>query len=148
MLHFVSNLAGAHIVCTYEEFVEQTLSIAKDGATVIFDSVAGEITSESLKCLAPFGTLVQFGNSSGRPGNFSNADVHNSCRSVKGFSLGTTRKLRPEMIRPYAEKMIEQFACGALHLQVDQIFELKDVVNAHETFEKRQHNGKILLKLS
>ena len=52
------------------------------------------------------------------------------------------------MIRPYAEKMIEQFACGALHLQVDQIFEFKDVVNAHETFEKRLHNGKILLKLT
>ena len=107
---------GAHIVCTYEEFVEQTLSIAKDGATVIFDSVAGEITSESLNCLAPFGTLVQFGNSSGRPGNFSNADVHNSCRSVKGFSLGTTRKLKPELIRPYAEKIIEQFASSTLQI--------------------------------
>ena len=139
---------GAHIVCTYEEFVEQTVTIAKDGATIIFDSVAGDVTEKSLQCLAPFGTLVQFGNSSGRPGNFSNADVHNSCRSVKGFSLGTTRKLKPAMIRPYAEKIIAQFANGTLHLQVDQIFELEDVVLAHETFEKRQHNGKILLKLT
>ena len=139
---------GAHIVCTYEEFVEQTVNIAKDGATIIFDSIAGDVTEKSLQCLAPFGTLVQFGNSSGRPGNFSNADVHNSCRSVKGFSLGTTRKLKPEMIRPYAEKIIAQFASGALHLQVDQTFELKDVVLAHETFEKRQHNGKILLKIT
>ena len=145
--NYVKQL-GAHIVCTYEEFVKQTLSIVKAGATVIFDSVAGEITSESLKCLAPFGTLVQFGNSSGLPGNFSNADVHNSCRSVKGFSLGTTRKLRPEMIRLYAERIIDLFTSGALHLQVDQIFELKDVKKAHETFEKRQHTGKILLKLT
>lgn len=139
---------GAHLVCTYEEFVSQTLSIAKDGATIIFDSVAGDITEKSLQCLAPFGTLVQFGNSSGRPSHFSNADVHASCRSVKGFSLGTTRQLKPEIIRLYAEKMISRFANGSLHLQVDQIFELEDVVAAHETFEKRQHNGKILLKLN
>lgn len=139
---------GADIVCTYN-FVETTLSSTNQiGATIIFDSVAGAITENSLQCLAPFGTLVQFGNSSGNKGTFSTSDVHSSCRSIKGFSLGTTRKMKPEWIRPYAEKMIEQFANKTYQLHIDQIFNLEDVISAHKYFEKRQHRGKILLKLN
>lgn len=57
---------GADIVCTYESYTEQVLeNTDQKGANVIFDSVAGEVTSKSLDCLAYYGTLVQFGNSSG-----------------------------------------------------------------------------------
>ncbi|MGE7673128.1 quinone oxidoreductase family protein [Lysinibacillus sp. NPDC094403] len=98
---------GAHIVCKYEQFVETTLQETNNlGATIVFDSVAGAITADSLKCLSHFGTLVQFGNSSGSKGHFSTVDVHSSCRSINGFSLGTTRKMKPEFIRPFAEEMI------------------------------------------
>ena len=144
---YVKSL-GAHIVCTYDKFVETTLQETNGGANVIFDSVAGNVTADSLKCLAYFGTLVQFGNSSGQKGTFSTADVHNSCRSVKGFSLGTTRKMKPALIRPYAEQMIALFANKDLTLNIDAIFELENVVEAHHYFERRSHNGKILLKLN
>ncbi|MER1956961.1 MAG: zinc-binding alcohol dehydrogenase family protein [Solibacillus sp.] len=147
-LDYVKEL-GADVVCTYEDFVDTTLEATNQkGATIIFDSVAGNITADILRCLAPFGTLVQFGNSSGKKGTFSTSDVHSSCRSVKGFSLGTTRKLKPEIIRPFAEKMIDQFASQSLHLNIDRIFPLENVTQAHQYFEQRQHNGKILLKLN
>ena len=103
---------------------------------------------DSLKCLSHFGTLVQFGNSSGSKGHFTTADVHSSCRSVKGFSLGTTRKMKPDFIRPFAEQMIQRFAKQEITLNIDRIFDLDDIVDAHKYFESRNHNGKILLKLN
>ncbi len=140
---------GADSVCTYESFPEMVLQHTNNkGATVIFDSVAGEITAQSINCLAQYGTLVQFGNSSGKIGSFLTSDVHSSCRSVKGFSLGTTRKANPEMIRPYAEKMIEQFAQGNFQLEIDQIFSLEDAKLAHKYVESRLHKGKVLIDLS
>lgn len=140
---------GAHVVCTYEQFVDDTLAHTNGlGATIVFDCVAGDVTTRSLSCLAPFGTLVQFGNSSGQPSTFSTNDVHASCRSVKGFSLGTTRQMRPAFIRPYAEKMIEAFANETLTLPIDRIFPLTQVVEAHTYFERRQHVGKVLLDLA
>ena len=126
-IDYVKEL-GADVVCTYEDFVDTTLEATNQkGATIIFDSVAGNITADILRCLAPFGTLVQFGNSSGKKGTFSTSDVHSSCRSVKGFSLGTSQ---------------------SLHLNIDRIFPLENVTQAHQYFEQRQHNGKILLKLN
>lgn len=90
---------GAHIVCRYEEFDQVVLANTEDkGAQVIFDSVAGDVTTKSLQCLADYGTLVQFGNSSGKAGQLSTADVHSSCRTISGFSLGTTRKSNPDRL--------------------------------------------------
>lgn len=93
------------MVCTYETFKEEVLSkrIMKV-RMLFFDSVAGDITSESLECLALYGTLVQFGNSGDKVGTFKTSDVHSSYRNIKGFSLGITRKYHPERLAPIAKK--------------------------------------------
>ena len=144
---YVKRLGATH-ACTYDTFTDVTNELTNHlGANIIFDSVAGDVSADSLKCLAPFGTLVQFGNSSGKKAIFTNTDVHSSCRTIKGFSLGTTRQIKPEMIRPYAEQMIAAIANGTYSLNISAIYPLDDVVQAHENFEKRVHNGKILLAL-
>lgn len=139
---------GADIVCDYEHFIETVLEETDGkGATVIFDSVAGEITQRSLACLANYGTLVQFGNSSGKKGEISTADVHSSCRNIKGFSLGTTRKENPKRLAPAAETVFDYLLAGKVHIPIADIYELKDVQQAHQLMESRTHQGKILLKL-
>ncbi|WP_404443175.1 zinc-binding dehydrogenase [Sutcliffiella horikoshii] len=144
---YVKNL-GADVVCTYETFVEEVLKLTSNlGANVIFDSVAGEVTSKSLECLALYGTLVQFGNSSGKPGSFKTSDVHSSCRNIKGFSLGTTRKHDPERLADVAEKVLEFFASEKITLPIAQVFDLKDAAQAHKLIESRNYEGKILIKM-
>ncbi|MFD3450194.1 zinc-binding alcohol dehydrogenase family protein [Microbacteriaceae bacterium 4G12] len=144
---YVRNL-GADIVCTYETFTEEVLKQTNHlGANVIFDSVAGEVTSRSLECLALYGTLVQFGNSSGKAGTFKTSDVHSSCRNIKGFSLGTTRKHNPGRLAPVAEKVLELFASNKVTLPVAQVFHLRDAVQAHKLIESRNYEGKVLLKI-
>lgn len=144
---FIKDL-GAHNVYTYDDFAEKTLEItASNGANAIFDSVAGEVTERSMTCLAHYGTLVQFGNSSGRPGRFSTADVHNSCRNVKGFSLGTTRKLKPKYLQPVVDELLSMMTNGQIIIPIDTIYTLDEVAAAHQRIESRQHQGKILIKL-
>lgn len=145
--NYVKKL-GADVVCTYETFKEEVLKRTNnEGANVIFDSVAGDITSESLECLALYGTLVQFGNSSGKVGTFKTSDVHSSCRNIKGFSLGTTRKYHPERLAPIAKKVIELFDSKQLNLPIAKIFKLSDAAEAHQLIESRNYEGKVLLKV-
>ncbi|MCM3409656.1 quinone oxidoreductase family protein [Metabacillus litoralis] len=144
--NYVKKL-GASIVCTYETFVEEVFKITNNqGAKIIFDSVAGDVTSKSLDCLALYGTLVQFGNSSGKTGLIKTSDVHSSCRNIKGFSLGTTRKHNPLRLAPVAEKVIELFNSKQLSLPIAEIFHLKDAAAAHKLIESRNYEGKVLLK--
>ena len=144
---YVTRL-GADVVCQYDHFVETVLAETEGkGATVIFDSVAGDITQRSLACLANYGTLVQFGNSSGKAGQISTADVHSSCRNIKGFSLGTTRKEDPKRLAPAVGKVFDYLRDGKVHIPIAEIFDLKDVQLAHQLMESRAHQGKILLKL-
>lgn len=145
--NYVKGL-GAHSVFTYKTFAREVLEITNNkGANVIFDSVAGDITSKSLECLGLYGTLVQFGNSSGEAGTFKTSDVHSSCRNVKGFSLGTTRKHAPERLAPVAEKVIHLFATNEISLQVAKIFPLSEAADAHKLIESRDYEGKILIKV-
>ncbi|MYL32868.1 zinc-binding dehydrogenase [Pontibacillus yanchengensis] len=144
---YVKSL-GADVVCTYDTFIEEVLNHSNDlGANVIFDSVAGEITSKSLDCLALYGTLVQFGNSSGKAGIIKTSDVHSSCRNIKGFSLGTTRRYRPEFIAPIAEEVINLFASKKVYLPIEKVFDLRDAASAHKLMESRNYEGKVLLKI-
>lgn len=139
---------GADVVCTYDTFTEVVLEETNQvGANVIFDSVAGEVTTKSFDCLAYYGTLVQFGNSSGKAGTVKTSDLHSSCRNIKGFSLNTTRDLHPELLAPIGEKVIEFFAAGKLNVPIAQVFHLSEVVLAHQLIESRKHKGKVLLKI-
>lgn len=139
---------GADVVTTYDTFVETVLNLTDgEGANVIYDSVAGDVTNQSMECLALYGTLVQFGNSSGKAGHFKTSDVHSSCRNVKGFSLGTTRKHQPEHLAPVAEKVCKLFEDGLVKLPISQVFDLSDAAKAHDLMESRHYQGKILLKV-
>ncbi|RKL66240.1 quinone oxidoreductase [Salipaludibacillus neizhouensis] len=146
-VNYVKKL-GADVVCTYDTFTEEVLTQTDNkGANIIFDSVAGDVTSMSLHCLALYGTLVQFGNSSGKAGTFKTSDVHSSCRNIKGFSLGTTRKHNPVRLAPVAEKVIELFESKQITIPIAQVFNLSNVAEAHKLIESRNYEGKVLLKV-
>ncbi|MCM2677555.1 quinone oxidoreductase family protein [Alkalicoccobacillus plakortidis] len=137
---------GADEVYSYQDFSQQILNETNGkGVDLILDSVGGEVTSRSLECLAPYGRLVHFGQSSGEQANVSKDDVHSSCRSFLGYSLGTTRKLRPNQLQDISHKVIQLLHLGLINVHVGHEFLLEDVAEAHRLMEKRQHTGKIIL---
>lgn len=139
---------GANHVLTYDQFSTQVHELTEGhGVDIVFDSIAGAITEESLNCLAPYGTLVQFGNSGGRAGNIKTSDLHSSCRTIKGFSLGTTRASKPEMLQQVAQAIFSLIKEDGFQVPIAKIFALEEMKKAHELMESRQHQGKILIKI-
>jgi NADPH2:quinone reductase len=142
--------SGADYVICYasEDFSSKVNELTNGtGADVILDSIAGEITNQSLKCLAPYGRLVHFGNSSGEVGEFKTIDLHASCRSVLGFSLGTTRSKRPHLMGGIAQKVLPLIADGSLKINVGKTFKLEEAAEAHQWVESRKSTGKVLLQI-
>ncbi|GAB7386854.1 quinone oxidoreductase [Bacillaceae bacterium] len=144
----VAQEAGADHVINYEkeDFVSRVRALTDGrGADVILDSLAGEVAEKSLECLATYGRLVNFGIASGVPGRILTTDLHASCRSVLGFSLGTTRKQRPHLLAEAAEKVLSYLAEGRLRMFIGQRFALAEAAAAHRLVENRLSTGKVLL---
>jgi NADPH:quinone reductase len=140
---------GADHVITYNKFPHAVNELtAGAGADLVFDSLAGKITEDSLACLAPYGRLVNYGNASGAPGSITTLDVHSSCRSLLGFSLGTTRQKRPELLESISNKVINLIEKEAVTFPIIKEFKLEDAAKAHQLMESRTHTGKIILHIT
>lgn len=140
--------AGAdHVICTEsEDFVDAVKELTNgEGANVILDSISGTVSERSIDCLAWYGRLVHFGNASGEVGRIRTLDLHASCRSVLGFSFGTTRSKRPHLLRDTAERVLAYLADGRLQIKIGRRFPLEEAANAHKWVESRQSTGKVLL---
>ncbi|MGM9985862.1 MAG: zinc-binding alcohol dehydrogenase family protein [Bacillaceae bacterium] len=146
----VAKEAGADHVIVYKnmDFATKVKELTNgEGVDIVFDSVSGKVAEQSLTCLAPYGRLVHFGNSSGEAGTFQTNQLHASCRSVLGFSLGTTRKLRPHVLQPVAKEVFRYLESGELKIKIGHEFSLRKAKEAHELMESRLSTGKILLNI-
>lgn len=140
---------GADHVCTYDYFEDNVNEWTdQKGVNVIFDSHAGEITERSLNVLAKFGRLIHFGNSSGKVGTVKTKDLHSSCRSIIGFSLGTTRKENPQSLKKVAEEVFKIMSDNQLNIRVGAQFPLREIDKAHELLSSRKSLGKIVINVS
>ncbi len=144
--------AGAdHVICyESEDFAEKVNELTDgNGADVILDSISGWVTKKSIDCLAYYGRLVNFGIANGDvPGIVKSTDLHSSCRSILGFSLGTTRKKRPHLLRDMSQKVLPYLADGRLQMKISAQYSLEEAALAHELVESRQSTGKVLLYMN
>lgn len=146
----VAKEAGADVVLNYQtdDFVSKVNELTEgNGVDIVLDSVAGEVGERSLNCLAMYGRLVNFGNASGRHAQIHTTDIYPTCRSVLGFSLGTTRKNRPELLRQPAEKVLNYLAAGKLDMKIGHRFQLNEAAEAHRLIESRESVGKVVLEV-
>ncbi|MEK5428889.1 quinone oxidoreductase family protein [Cytobacillus sp. FSL R7-0680] len=141
--------AGADLAITYEDFSSKVNEYTDgDGVNLILDSVSGSVFEESFACLALYGKIVHFGNTSNQTGRIPTTALHSSCRSVLGFSFGTTRKKRPDTIKPVADEVFKLLVNGDVQVKVGAEYSLYEVKKAHEMIENRENNGKIVLTVS
>lgn len=142
---FVRNL-GADEVLGYEGFAEKVLGLTQQqGADLILDSVAGEVFSRGMQCLAPFGRMVVYGHASGQAGTFETRPLHRQTKAVIGYSSGHYRRSRPELLRPTVEAVFELLKAGKIRLEIGARFKMEEAPKAHALMEHRQSMGKILL---
>jgi NADPH2:quinone reductase len=134
------------IVYTREDFVARVKEItAGRGVAVVYDSVGKDTFAGSLDCLRPLGTLVSYGNASGKVPPF---DL--SLLMTKG-SLFLTRPTlvnytatRQDLEAGSAE-LFDVVRRGIVRIAVKQTYALKDAAAAHRDLEARKTAGSTLL---
>ena len=112
---------------------------------VVYDSVGKDTFEGSLDCLAPRGTLVLFGQSSGKVDPVDPQVLHQ-----KG-SLYLTRPTivhytasREELIERSTD-VLEWIRAGELAVKVFREIPLAEAAQAHTLLEGRKTSGKVLL---
>lgn len=143
----VRELGAHHVVNSRSpQYVQEVLQLTEgQGVDVILNSIAGTVLESDIGCLARFGRLAIFGHASGEAGSVRSTDLHSSCRSILGYSMGTNKKYRPETYpKPMAE-LIQWVKEGVIQPVVSQKLPLTEAAQAHELIENRMNQGKIIL---
>lgn len=136
----------AHVIdYRAEDFVPRVHALTRgDGVPVVYDSVGRDTWKGSLACLAPHGTFVCFGQSSGTIEGFSIADLARgsfyACRPTLFHYIAT-----PAALRARAADLFAAVASGAIRPDVRQRYPLTAVADAHRDLEARRTTGATVL---
>ena len=143
-------LARAHgyaEVCDYQadDFVAFVKGLTDGkGVAAVYDSVGATTVMGSLDCLATFGTLVCFGQSSGAPDQLR----------VSHLARGSLRLTRPSLfhhmgsrswLEAAAADLFQMIRSGAIKVRIDLTLPLTEAAAAHEALTSRKTTGCIVL---
>ena len=146
-----ARLARAHgcdhaIVYTEQNFTDRARRITKgEGLPVVYDSIGKDTFEGSLDCLRPRGVMVSFGNASGPVPPFETGML-----AAKG-SLFLTRPSLPHYtasrkdLVTTANDLFRVVKNGAVRIEVNQTYALKDAARAHRDLEGRKTTGSTVL---
>lgn len=119
---------------------------ARAGASVIFDSVGGDLARDAVGLLAPGGRHLVYGWSAGDPLRL--ADDELAARGITSHTVvgPALQKFTgtPEGMRALESEALEAAASGRLRPAV-QTFPLADAAGAHRALESRATMGKVVL---
>lgn len=139
---------GASEVINYEreDFVARVRDLTDGrGVDVVMDSIGAATFERSLDSLRPFGTMISFGNASGKVPPFDLGIL-----GAKG-SLHLTRPTLFTHIADHATcqamaaELFEMVESGKVAIRIGQEFALEDVAEAHRQMEARSTTGSSVL---
>lgn len=138
---------GADVTINYtetdfEEVVNQ--ETGGDGVQLVAECVGGEVLEKSVRLVAPYGTLVSYGNASQSAATLPGSDITSNNRTVVGFSMGRSPRGSLDHKTAMAE-MFPMIADGKAKLVVDQVLPMAEVGKAHQHLANRGARGKVIL---
>ena len=136
--------AGADETIPYENFAAKVREITEGrGVDVVYDSVGKDTFDGSLDSLRPRGTLVSFGQSSGKVPPFDITTLN-----AKG-SLYLTRPGLPYYTHTREELLLRanDILNGTIEFKIGRRYPLAEAAEAHRALEGRQTTGKVILTI-
>lgn len=137
---------AAHVVVGHQSLPSEVKRITGGAMVpVVYDSVGKDTFGVSLDCLAPLGTMITYGNSSGPV-----PPVDVGLLGAKGSlfltrpSLATYTARRTDL-ESAASELFEVVRTGAVQVRVNQVFPLRDAAAAHIALESRKTTGSTVL---
>lgn len=138
--------AAVGIDYTREDLVERVREATGGrGVDVVLDTVGGAVFEQSLRVLAPLGTLVAIGFAGGDWPEVSPSFLVARNIGVVGFYLGRLLRLEPELTRAAARELAELWRSGAVAPLVGAELPLEQAAAAHRLIEERRSTGKVVL---
>ncbi|MGH6934117.1 MAG: quinone oxidoreductase family protein [Dongiaceae bacterium] len=144
-------LAKAHgcdhvILYRSEDFVKSVREItAGTGVAVVYDGVGKDTFMGSLDCLAPLGMMVSFGNASGPvpPVDLLLLSQKGSLFVTRPTLMTYTAK-RADLVAA-ASELMDAVQTGAVKIEVNQDYPLREAAQAHRDLEARKTTGSSIL---
>ena len=137
---------AAHVVVGYGDLVSEVKRITGGAMVpVVYDSIGKDTFNTSLDCLAPLGLMACYGAASGPvpPFDLSVLGAKGSLFLTRP-SLATYTAKRSDLV-PTANDLFAVVKSGAVKINVNQTFALKDAASAHIALESRKTTGSTVL---
>jgi NADPH2:quinone reductase len=112
------------------------------GVQLALEAVGGEVTEKSMRCLAPFGCLVNYGNASNTPASVALSSLREN-RAARGFALSANVPGRDN--QSAMAELLSLIMDKKVRLIVDQFLPLSEAAKAHAHLSSRGTMGKVLL---
>ena len=147
-----ARLAKAHgcdypIIYSRENFVDRVRKISKgEMLPVVYDSIGKATWTASLDCLQKHGLFVSFGNASGP------IPAIDPLTLMQKGSLSMTRPTlfdfadTPERMRKMAGDVMKVIKSGAVKVEVNHKYSLREAARAHRDQAARKTTGSIVLE--
>ncbi|HJN04213.1 MAG TPA: quinone oxidoreductase [Alphaproteobacteria bacterium] len=143
-----ARVHGCDHVVNYEseDFAARVKEITQGhGADAILDSVGLKTFEKSMAALAPFGTLSHYGSASGAVPAELFARLPMDRYFIRPTLPGFSAK-REDLLR-MADDLFAAVTSGAVKIEINQTFDLRDAAEAHTALETRQTTGSTVLRI-
>jgi NADPH2:quinone reductase len=136
-----ANGADHTILYRQTDFVPAVKQLtAGEGVNAVFDGVGKDSFLKSLECMAAFGTIVSFGQASGRVEPFDIVALRDKALYATRCSLAIHVTKRADLLES-AKDLFAAVQGGAVKIAVRRRYALKDAVQAHRELEARATDG-------
>ncbi len=143
----IAKVNGFEEVIDYqsEDFVERVMDLTNgQGVSAVYDSVGKDTIMGSLDCLKTFGTLINFGQSSGVPDQFR----------ISHLARGSFHLTRPmlfhfkadrDWLERAAQDLFDVVGSGSVSINIASTLPLTNAGEAHKNLEARKTTGSTVL---
>jgi NADPH:quinone reductase-like Zn-dependent oxidoreductase len=139
--------AGArHVVATADQnLTEEVMAISGGkGARIAFDAVCGPGIEAVAAAMQELGTIFLYGVLDKSPMPFPLFAALSKSLILRGYMLSAVTA-HPEVLERGKNFVIDGLATGRFKPQIDRVFALEDIVEAHHYLESDQQVGKIVV---
>jgi NADPH2:quinone reductase len=140
---------GAHEAIDYraESFAERVLALTDGrGADVIYDSVGGEITDQSLKCIAWNGRLVIIGFAGGAIPEIKANRILLKNIAVTGLHWSAYAVVEPQRVMDTFRALFRLHARGQIAPVIYRRYKLDELPTALAALANRETHGKVIIE--
>ena len=146
----IARRHGAELAIDYRDrdFVDAVMEATDGrGADVIYDSVGGDTTDRSLKCIAWNGRLLVVGFAGGQIPEIRANRIMLKNIAVSGVHWGAYAKNEPDRVQDCFRALFQLHARGQIAPLIYGRYELEDLPAALEALGGRKTHGKVIIAI-